>query len=88
MIINKTENFIAKKQQIEKNQSGFNQLPKSVDIIQGKNRKGRSILIKINSMMYLNFKNRLNKNRLCSLRCKYYRDGCSWTGKIIFMYYI
>ena len=76
------ENFIAKKQQILENDGGSNQLPKLVDIIQGKNGKGRLILTKINSMMYSNLKNRLNKNRSCSLRCKNYRDGCSWTGKI------
>ena len=78
------ENFIAKNTILQNNE-GTNQSPLLADIIQGKNGRGHSILTKINTMLYSNVKNKLNKNKSLTTQCKNYRsrdENCGWTGKM------
>ena len=76
------ENFILEESFLN-DISGTNALPIFAGILPGKNSKGISVSTKINSMFYLTFKKRENKNNITSLRCKNCNAGCGWTGKII-----
>ena len=60
-------------------------MPVLVDILRGKGGRGHSIVTKIDSMFYLNLKNKVNKYNSITIRCKNYRqkDGnCGWSVKL------
>jgi hypothetical protein len=57
------ENFILEESFLN-DVSGTNALPIFAGILPGKNSKGISISTKINSMFYLTFKKRENKNNI------------------------
>jgi hypothetical protein len=79
------QRFIAKNDEMLQNQSGTNEEPLLVEIVQGKSGIGRSLITKIGANFFCNKKHTLNKDNSCTIRCNKYRkrDGdCHWIGKI------
>ena len=74
--------FIGKKaNELFNNIMGTNSLPVFIIAIKGKNSVGFTFYSKVGAEFHAAYKTRMCK-KFMHIRCKHYRQGCSWTGRL------